>query len=124
VGDADLFQSIPLVLHFCIISLNFETPQAKMSKEIDETTQKRASSDNEQAAVSFSSTAPIGRENLSDQVPPHESYEGLHRWDPAATWTPEEEKKLVRKTDFILLSWLCLMVCTTLQSNDIMLTQI
>jgi hypothetical protein len=89
---------------------------ARMSKEIDDVASKRVSSDNEQAAASYSSTAPIGRENLSDQVPPHETYEGLHRWDPAATWTPEEEKKLVRKTDYLLLSWLCLMVQHTLHA--------
>ena len=28
---------------------------------------------------------PVGRENLSEALPPHESYEGRHRWDPSAT---------------------------------------
>ncbi|KAJ1329265.1 YIL166C-like transporter [Microdochium nivale] len=51
----------------------------------------------------------IGRENLHNSVPPHESYEGSHRWDPDATWTPEEEAAIVRKTDVKLLIWLCLM---------------
>jgi hypothetical protein len=27
---------------------------------------------------------------------PIEKYEGSHRFDPTATWTPEEEQKLVR----------------------------
>lgn len=30
---------------------------------------------------------------------PPDSYESKHRWDPRATWTPEEEKKLVRRLD-------------------------
>lgn len=28
---------------------------------------------------------------------PIDGYEGRHRWDPNAQWTPEEEKKLVRR---------------------------
>lgn len=28
---------------------------------------------------------------------PIPEYEGRHRWDPHAEWTPEEEKKLVRR---------------------------
>ena len=28
---------------------------------------------------------------------PIDTYEGIHRWDPEVEWTPEEEKKLVRK---------------------------
>lgn len=85
-----------------------------MSKEIDETTQKQvynSGGENDRGtSASLASTAPVGRQNLSDQIPPHDTYEGKHRWDPAATWTHDEEKKLIRKTDFILLSWLCLMV--------------
>ncbi|KAG9245898.1 major facilitator superfamily domain-containing protein [Calycina marina] len=55
------------------------------------------------------SDVAIGRENIADALPPHESYEGKHRWDPTATWTPQEEAALVRKTDLYLLSWVCLM---------------
>ncbi|KAK6820759.1 hypothetical protein PG995_003589 [Apiospora arundinis] len=50
-----------------------------------------------------------GRENLHHAIRPHQSYEGGHRWDPDATWTPEEERKVLRKTDMMLLSWLCVM---------------
>lgn len=53
---------------------------------------------------------PIGQENLADFLPPHQSYEGVHRWDPSATWTAKEEAAVVRKTDLYLLSWVCLMV--------------
>ncbi|OKP02198.1 hypothetical protein PENSUB_7181 [Penicillium subrubescens] len=59
--------------------------------------------------VSHVLKAEVGRERLSDRLPPHESYEGRHRWDPALTWTADEERKLVRKTDFYLLSCLCVM---------------
>lgn len=40
---------------------------------------------------------------------PIDSYEGLHRWDPEFEWTPKEEKKLVRKLDFRICAFACLM---------------
>ena len=52
----------------------------------------------------------VGREHIHRAVRPHETYEGGHRFDPDATWTAEEERRVVRKTDLILLPWLCLMV--------------
>lgn len=52
----------------------------------------------------------VGRENLHSTLPPHSSYEGGHRFDPSAEWTPQEEKTVIWKTDLKLLSWLCLMV--------------
>lgn len=55
------------------------------------------------------SVTHVGRENLADAIPPHESYEGRHRYDPSATWTEAEERKVVRKTDLLLLSWICIM---------------
>ncbi|KAK0703885.1 major facilitator superfamily domain-containing protein [Lasiosphaeria miniovina] len=51
----------------------------------------------------------IGRDQLSGAISPSDHYEGKHRWDPEATWTPREEKALVRKTDMVLMSWLCVM---------------
>ncbi|OJJ46645.1 hypothetical protein ASPZODRAFT_132743 [Penicilliopsis zonata CBS 506.65] len=51
----------------------------------------------------------IGQDHLADVVPPHESYEGYHRFDPTATWTAEEERAVVFKTDILLLSWICFM---------------
>ncbi|KAL6233621.1 hypothetical protein BDW75DRAFT_251909 [Aspergillus navahoensis] len=58
-----------------------------------------------------SSKAPpaVGQENLFGVTPPHESYEGHHRFDPSATWTEGEEKRVVLKTDLMLMTWLCLM---------------
>lgn len=60
-------------------------------------------------AIYSSSDQGVGRAHLADVVPPHDSYEGRHRFDPAATWTPAEERRVVRKTDLCLLGWLCLM---------------
>lgn len=54
-------------------------------------------------SASLTDYIPVGREALSDKVPPSDSYEGKHRWDPEATWTKGEERKLVRKIDFWLL---------------------
>ena len=79
-----------------------------MSTEYDVKESKVSS--NSEAALSQLTSAPVGRENLSDIVHPHESYEGSHRFDPGATWTEEEERRVVRKTDLYLLSWLCVMV--------------
>lgn len=64
------------------------------------------------ASASQASVANVGRENLSDAIAPHETYEGGHRYDPTATWTEAEERRVVRKTDFFLLTWLCVMVST------------
>jgi len=57
------------------------------------------------ATTSYTKEIPteVGRTHI--HLRPHESYEGAHRWDPEATWTPEEEAKVVRKTDLTLLTW-------------------
>jgi hypothetical protein len=74
-------------------------------------------SEHPEASYSQISVAPVGRENLSDALPPHETYEGRHRYDPAATWTEQEERRVVRKTDLYLLSWICLMVSVPKKSR-------
>lgn len=53
---------------------------------------------------STASDVPLTSGSLADVVPPHESYEGYGHWDPSFVWTDEEERKVVRKTDFFLLS--------------------
>ena len=67
-------------------------------------------SDEAEPSASQTSAAQVGRENLSDALPPHETYEGRHRYDPGATWTEQEERKVIRKTDLYLLTWICVMV--------------
>ena len=60
-------------------------------------------------SVDSASEIRVGREHLFHALPPHESYEGHHRWDPAFEWDEAEERRLVRKTDLFLLTWLCVM---------------
>ncbi|KAJ6127861.1 Major facilitator superfamily domain general substrate transporter [Penicillium samsonianum] len=40
---------------------------------------------------------------------PIAEYEGKHRYDPLAEWTEKEEKLLVRRLDYRICSWVCLM---------------
>ncbi|KAJ5817341.1 Major facilitator superfamily domain general substrate transporter [Penicillium robsamsonii] len=40
---------------------------------------------------------------------PIDEYEGKHRYNPLAEWTEKEEKLLVRKLDYRICSWVCLM---------------
>lgn len=62
-----------------------------------------------EATSTNGSNAPLTPGDLSEVVPPHESYEGFDYWDPNFTWSPEEERKVIRKVDFYLLSVLCAM---------------
>ena len=47
--------------------------------------------------------------SLQKYYAPIDSYEGKHRYDPKARWTPEEERNLVRRLDWRICSWCCLM---------------
>lgn len=40
---------------------------------------------------------------------PRPDWENLHRFDPAARWTWGEEHKLIRKIDFKIMIWACIM---------------
>ena len=40
---------------------------------------------------------------------PIDTYEGRHRYDPNFEWGPAEEKRLVRKIDYRICTWVCLM---------------
>ncbi|OAK93643.1 MFS general substrate transporter [Phaeosphaeriaceae sp. SRC1lsM3a] len=44
-----------------------------------------------------------------DAYRPVDSYEGLHRYDPDFEWEPEEERKVIRKIDKRICTWVCLM---------------
>lgn len=46
---------------------------------------------------------------LEDYYKPIATYEGIHRYDPKFDWEPQEERKLVRKIDYRICTWACLM---------------
>ena len=48
-------------------------------------------------------------DRLRKYYAPIDTYEGRHRYDPTARWTPKEEKRLVRSLDWRICSWCCLM---------------
>jgi hypothetical protein len=75
-----------------------------MGAEIETSPTARISED----GGSLKQPTSVGRGELADIVPPSDSYEGKHRFDPTASWSAEEEARVVRKTDLKLLPWLCL----------------
>lgn len=46
---------------------------------------------------------------------PIEGFEGTHRFDPSATWSAEEEKKLVRR---VSIAFLCSMAFANIKSSS------
>ncbi|KAJ9108708.1 hypothetical protein QFC21_000028 [Naganishia friedmannii] len=56
--------------------------------------------DEEKASVDFGSPAGSEEDLLAKYYEPPDSWENKHRWDPKATWTEEELKKLTRKLDW------------------------
>ena len=38
---------------------------------------------------------------------PIDTYEGIHRYDPDFQWDAKEEKRVVRKLDLRICSWVC-----------------
>lgn len=48
-------------------------------------------------------------EDTAEIYAPPPQYEGFHRFDSKATWTPEEETALVRKLDYKICLWACVM---------------
>ncbi len=49
--------------------------------------------------------------DLASQYLPRSDWENYHRFDPNARWTWREEKALVRKIDWKIMLWACLMFC-------------
>lgn len=79
-----------------------------MGNDIEATPHTARVSDTD--ANSLKSSSHVGRQELANIVHPHASYEGHHRFDPHASWSIEEERRVVLKTDLRLLTWLCLMM--------------
>lgn len=83
-----------------------DDPEAVPASKLDSPSDKH---DGDGISITQVSVNDVGRENLAAAITPHSSYEGRHRFDPSATWTAAEERRVVRKTDFYLLSWICFM---------------
>ncbi|KAI9690820.1 MAG: hypothetical protein M1822_008439 [Bathelium mastoideum] len=62
----------------------------------------------EASVVNQSQGATFASEDLRGFSKPIDSYEGRHRWDPEFEWDEKEEKRLVRKIDLRICSWVCL----------------
>lgn len=71
---------------------------------------KRKDEETEEDDTHSKLSVAVGQSQLAGVTPPHESYEGYHRFDPTASWSVKEERSVVFKTDLMLLTWICLMV--------------
>lgn len=49
---------------------------------------------------------------------PIPTFEGIHRWDPDFEWEPKEEKRVVRRINFRICLWVCIMFFGTNQRLD------
>ncbi|KAF2150987.1 MFS general substrate transporter [Myriangium duriaei CBS 260.36] len=55
-----------------------------------------------------------------DYAEPHDLHFGKHRWDPDMSWTAEEERRLVRKTDLRLLGFFCvILICIAIDKHNL-----
>ncbi|KAF1981184.1 MFS general substrate transporter [Aulographum hederae CBS 113979] len=66
-----------------------------------------SSSDQEQQSLKQDGT--FVTDGLDEHYRPLETYEGYHRYDPHFRWEESEEKRIVRKIDWRITSWACLM---------------
>ncbi|KAL2838267.1 major facilitator superfamily domain-containing protein [Aspergillus pseudoustus] len=85
------------------------------TNEIDSSNDSRGASDADDSDKEQRVSAPraAGGHSTFNSVEDHrfykpiDSYEGLHRWDPDFEWTPEEEKRIVRKIDARVCTFAC-----------------
>ncbi|KAF6842367.1 transporter YIL166C-like protein 1 [Colletotrichum musicola] len=71
--------------------------------------QKRQNYDPTAIGTQASSTSVYDDPALAPQYQPRKDWENLHRFDPSARWTWEEEDAVIRKTDWRIMIWACIM---------------
>ncbi|KAJ3044419.1 hypothetical protein HDV00_002311 [Rhizophlyctis rosea] len=78
----------------------------KSEKDIESLHEKE---DKYKDTVFISDVKVFEDEELSKFYQPRDDYEGRHRFDPTAQWDTEEERKLVRKIDWRIMLFTCIM---------------
>ncbi|KAJ4424230.1 hypothetical protein N0V82_001096 [Gnomoniopsis sp. IMI 355080] len=84
----------------------YDTKDLEIAKDVAETT---SYSKPESLRVGESEGGVIASGGNLDSYRPIDAYEGAHRFDPSYQWTENEEKRLVRKLDYKVCSFVCLM---------------
>ncbi|KAF2101585.1 MFS general substrate transporter [Rhizodiscina lignyota] len=77
------------------------------SKEVDNTVHEQP----DVASAPYDDSRAFAHSGLNQAefYRPIDTYEGLHRWDPDFEWEPKEERRIVRKIDLRICTWVCLM---------------
>ncbi|KZT50289.1 putative transporter [Calocera cornea HHB12733] len=88
--------------------VNEIAPVSPVDEKVDVERQS-ASSSLSNIKDSTSDPNPFDDPDLAPYLAPIAKYEGYHRFDPKAHWTEEEEKRIVRKIDFRIMVWTCIM---------------
>ncbi|MCJ1291292.1 hypothetical protein MMC34_002835 [Xylographa carneopallida] len=82
------------------VTSRLETSGSSLSSSQDDTSVQLK---NTKDGTVFSDTS------VAEFYEPIEKYEGRHRFDQSATWSDEEERKLVRRLDWRICLWACIM---------------
>ncbi|OCK75436.1 MFS general substrate transporter [Lepidopterella palustris CBS 459.81] len=85
------------------LSVQPDIAKSKSDLEVTESNEVKISSGKTGEGATFETAG------LDAYYKPIDEYEGLHRYDPEFDWESEEEKKVVRKIDKRICTWVCLM---------------
>lgn len=84
----------------------YDAKDLEIAKDVAETT---SYSKTDSLRVGESQGGVIASGGNLDSYRPIDAYEGAHRFDPLYQWTENEEKRLVRRLDYKVCSFVCLM---------------
>ncbi|KAH6660245.1 major facilitator superfamily domain-containing protein [Truncatella angustata] len=82
---------------------------AKPVEEIPPNGEKNGSFNESKTSVRAENTDTFADGGHEELYAPIEKYEGAHRYDPSFQWSEPEEKQLIRKLDYKICAWVCLM---------------